>query len=343
MSLQQSIDEIKPAMWEDAFPIGTFQELKVDKVISRPFSRVARCLVKGSAETRAVFVKVYRNIMDKPSAEYVEKIQREYDITKFWYELLEGSEQFCVVKPLLVIPEKFIFVSEESRGENLFDMITQNAGFFSSASDIEQLTKAMFNVGRWLQYKETRLSPEEGLYSIPDLLDYVNVRLEILDSLPGKPLSLSYQQRIRSFFQRYGDTVADEERRMTITHSDFNPGNILVDNETVTVLDFGRRVTESYLLDVCKLHFQLYVLTFKPQFRSATIARLQQALLEGFGDPNADQKLMFRFLTIRNVTTHLTNILRSKQPSVKARVYNQYVLRKELKRLDELLKDIPKI
>lgn len=340
LTLQESIAQIKPDMWETSLPIGTFHDLEIDRVISRPFSRVARCVVKGADDTRAVFVKVYRNVMDKPSEEYVEKIQREYDITKFWYDLLEGSDEFRVVKPVLALPEKFIFVSEESKGENLFDIITGKAGFFPSNEDMKLLNRALLKVGNWLRYKESRLEPEEGLYSIPELLDYINVRLEILKELPGKPFPDSYSNRIRSFFERYGETISDTERRMTITHSDFNPGNILIGKDNVTVLDFGRRVTESYLLDVCKLHFQLYLLTLKPQFRSSTIAQLQQSLLEGFGDIHADEKLMFRFLTIRNVVTHLTNILRSRQQSLKARVYNKYVLNRELTLLDQLLKDI---
>ena len=268
-----------------------------------------------------------------------QKLIKDYEASKFWYQHFGQHTEFAVVKPVLAIPEKLITASEEARGENLYQLILENARFYPSADKMAVLNKQMHKVGEWLQYKQSILAIEGETYSIEELVDYMDVRFKILLEDSRRRFPADYRRKILNFIEYNRPALTAAELTVTTNHSDFNPGNILIDNDTVTVLDFGRLVSGSYLLDVCKLHFQLQLLTFKPQYRPSVIGELQKSLLAGFGNPDADDLRMFRFLSVRNILTHLTSVTHFWRNGFAERQYNLWVLRQELKLLDSILRD----
>lgn len=335
--LNELIFSIPPSRWEESLPIGEFRRLEVLQYITRPFSFIARCRVQGERDARVVFIKRYRNLKNKPPEVYRQKVEKEHQNALYWYQKFAGSPQFRVVKPLLAIPEQFISVTEESRGESLFQLVLKNARYFPSPAALRQLERCLRNTGAWLRYKHSILAEPGETYSPESLMEYMDMRLKILAEDPRRRFDPVLRERVLAFMAQQKTRFTPEDLLVSLSHSDFNPGNILVDGDTVTVLDFGRLVKESYLLDVSKLYFQLQLLTGKPQYRRGVVGQLQRALLEGFGDPGADQRRVFRCLMIRHILTHLNGITRFWKQGFAEKFYNRRVMRKELKMLDDLL------
>lgn len=335
------LSEITPEVWEQALPIGRFREAVVLQLMHRPFSDVARCQIRGDCGEKIVFVKKYRRKEGRPEARQREKMQRDIEAGRFWYDHFRDSAQFKVVKPVLALPEHFITVTEETPGESLFVLLQKHARFFAAPVKRSALEKHLCNVGRWLKLKQDKMRVPGARYSIDEFMDYLSVRLDILTDDPRRRFPAHYREQILNFIEDYRSGLTEEDFLITTNHSDFNPGNIIVEGESVTVLDFGRLVTGSYLLDLSKLHFQLHLFTFKPQYRHATITRLQQALLNGFGNPAIAENLMFQFLTVRHILTHLANVTRFWKFDFKERWYNTWVMNRELALLDQILNGYP--
>lgn len=335
--LDNLIAEIPHESWEQNLPIGRFQRVEHLQSITRPFSYIARSRIVGDRDARVVFIKLYRNTRQRSHEKMIEKIRSDYEIARFWYDHFADSPQYRVVRPVLALPEQYLFASEESSGEDLYQLILKKAAFFPAVEDLQLLCGHLRRVGEWLHYKKKVMHQSGVRYRIEDLQAYMDVRLKLLseDARRGFPLSL--HKRVLDYLETRGGAVPENDLGVSISHSDFNPSNILVGSDTVTVLDFGRRVEEHDLLDLSKLHFQLTLLTLKPQYRTITIERLQQSLLEGFGDAPAGERLMFRMLTMRNILTHLTGISQFWKQGGKEKLYNRWVMRKELAMLEKLL------
>ncbi len=335
------LSAIPPEAWEQALPIGKFRAATVLAMMHRPFSDVARCQIRGDSGQTIVYVKKYCRKEGRPEARHREKMLRDIEASRFWYDHFRDSPQFKVVKPVLALPEHFITVTEETPGESLFVLLQRQARIFAAPSKQSALEKHLFHVGGWLKHKQDIMWVPEARYSIDELLDYLTVRLDILTEDPRRRFPSHYREQILNFIEDFRGRLTDEDFLVTTNHSDFNPGNIIVNGKTVTVLDFGRLVTGSYLLDLSKLHFQLHLFTFKPQYRHATIARLQQALANGFGRPAIAENLMFQFLMVRHILTHLANVTRFWKFGFKERWYNTWAMNRERNLLDRILNGTP--
>lgn len=333
----QVVAEITQEEWEQNLEIGRFRKLQILKVMHRPFSVVGRCRVIGDKNESIVFIKKYRLQDGRTVQRHHEKIRQDMEAAHYWYTHFSDSHRFRVVRPVLDMPERSITVTEESTGENLFQILLQSAHLLAGTTKSQQLDKQVFMVGEWLNFKQQKMLIPNKNYNLNELVDYVNVRLEKLLEDPRRQFPAGLSPKVRNYFQEQISQVPENELLVTVNHSDFNPGNILIKNDIVTVLDFGRLVDGSYLLDVSKLYFQLELLTFKPQFSKSTIRRIQQMLLSGFGDANATEKMMFKLLLIRHILTHLANITRFWKFNLPERLYNTWVLRRELSILNRLI------
>ncbi len=169
------------------------------------------------------------------------------------------------------------------------------------------------------------------------MVEYINLRLKLLTEDPRRHFAPFYWTKILKYIEKNRELVTTQELFIKPSHNDFNLGNIIIEDERVTALDFAKIKMDSFLLDISRVYHQLYLMTFKPQYRMSIIKKLRKALLEGFGMPRADQLMMFRFLLIRHTLTHLVGITRFWEKDFKERMYNYWVLYRELRLLDSLL------
>lgn len=333
------INEIPQHKWEESLAVGSFRSLRIERVLERKFSLIAKCEIRGQLDRNVVYIKYYKNYHQKPEKEFINIIERDFRDLIYWSDKFQCSDQFNVVKPLFVLSDKSMLVTKEVVGEDLHQLLIDFDWLFASKKIFQHLRYKIHNAGAWLHYFHSiQSSPSrDEIYSIDDLVEYMDVRLKILTEERKRHFPEIYQKRIHNFIEKHRQLVSENELKVNLSHSDFNPGNIIVNGDSVTVLDFGKVKKESFLLDVSRFYHQLFLMTFKPNVRQKMIRNLQMALLEGFGKPGANQLTIFKFLLIRHTLTHLVGITRFWQKKFQERVYNYWVLYNELKFLDSFL------
>ncbi|GAB4368346.1 MAG: hypothetical protein Kow0042_09430 [Calditrichia bacterium] len=336
--MQQLIDSIPGNLWEEQLSLGEFREVQIETISNRKYSIVARCIVRGSTSESRVYVKHYLNKKNLPPDSFREVLENEYQILARYYEKFTRSDNFRVVEPLFVVSDKFLLITREAEGQNLAQLIKSEGGFFPSKAKMRRLTDGLKRTGSWLKYYHSLEKPSPNKYSVDELLEYMKVRFNILTEDSRRRFPQHYVPRILEFVERNRYAVTEEELTVFPSHSDFNLGNVLINDGQVTVLDFGRIKEDSFLLDLSRLYHQLFLMTLKPQYRAEVIRKLQKALLRGYGMEYADRLMLFRFLLIRHTLTHLVGITRYWQVKSKERLYNYWVLYRELNYLNKLLR-----
>ena len=116
---KSTVDSIPKKKWEESVGIGSFLDVKIEKVYTRPFSFIAKCTLTGDIRIKNIYIKLYRDYYKHGHKQLREKVESEYRTTLIWYNAFKPSEKYNVVKPILAIPDKYIFVTEETRGLNL--------------------------------------------------------------------------------------------------------------------------------------------------------------------------------------------------------------------------------
>lgn len=332
------IQQISPQKWEQCLDIGKFEGLEVLELLNRRFSKVCRCRVHGKKKKTDVYVKIFQDTVTIDNRGKVEAVRSEYETLYRWSAEFKNSAVYGVVTPLFYDPEKFIIVTKEVSGISLYNILNEKCKFHPDPGIVKQMSANLQKVGGWLQYFHSKTPPEDKLFSIDDLIVYLDRRLILLTTEYGRFFPHRYRKRVLNFLEEKHELITPDQLKLGLTHGDFNLGNIIVGNDKITVLDFGEVKFDSYLLDVARIYHQLYLMTLKPIYRPGTIQRLQGALLNGFGCPHATQLMIFRYLLIRHTITHLVTITRFWLKPPREKLYNFWVMRNELKLLDYLMR-----
>jgi hypothetical protein len=336
-TFREFIFSIPSEMWENHLPIGKVGDLEIENIVTRKYSHVARCVLTGSKAISRVYVKFYKNYKNLSSTEVLQQVKTDYQTLIHYNDKFKESNVFDVVKPLFFLPDPHVLVTLEASGKTLSDTICSGCNILASEEQLQRAMQYSTRAGAWLRYFQSLENSQSEFYSVDTLIEYMNIRLKILTEDSRRHFAPSYLTRIIDYIGKNRKSVTTEELYIKPSHNDFNLGNIIVQNERVTALDFSNIKKDVYLLDVSRVYHQLYLVTFKPQCRTTTIKKMQKALLEGFGMPDADQLMMFRFLLIRHILTHLMGITRFWETGVKERMYNYWVLNRELRFLNSLL------
>ena len=335
-AFHQIVQKINPILWEQSTPIGKFKNLTITNTIIRPYSYVVRCEIKGSIGEDVAFVKLYRNPKVKDLSEIAGLIQRDYDTFAFWTEKFTDLPNFNVVEPLWVLPEEHLLATREARGQTLFDLMLKNAAYFPGKAKTSLMEQHFEDVGTWLQHYQKLGGTGDELFDVGQLVEYVVERLNRLTSSRETLFPMTYCHKIEAFMERVRNQIPEEQLRTCRTHNDFNLSNIMVDGDRVSVLDFGASKVDSIYLDLSRFYHQLYLWSFKPNYRIRNIDKFQKSFLRGFGITNVRDLLLFRFFLIRHTLTHLITTTRFWQKPFKEKMYNRWVLHKELRLLDEI-------
>jgi hypothetical protein len=333
------VHSISYNLWENNLDIGQVSNLTIEEISNRKYSYVAKCLLSGTQTNSRVYVKFYKNGKNVTPDLLAQQVEREYQTILHYYNEFKKSDCFNIVKPLFTIPEKFILVTEEVAGENLYKIIGCENIFLSSGEKFKKISNSLFQVGSWLKYFHSLEEPFPTNYTIDELIEYIKVRLQILNEDKRRQFPENFSGEILTFIKKNEAAISVNELRIHSSHSDFNLGNIVVDGNRVTVLDFTKIKQDSFLVDVSRIYHQLFLITFKPQYRVKLIREFQRALLKGFGVEHADHFMLFRFFLIRHTLTHLVGITRFWQVNFKERLYNRWVLHKELSYLKYLVRN----
>ncbi len=335
---EQILTEIPIETWEQKLSVGKIRDIRIEKIFYRPFSIVGKCHIIGDEAEKSVFVKKVLVINNRSKDHHDRKFQEHLTATEFWNQKFVSNGNFQVVKLLFALPEKSIIVTEESKGTDLYETIKKNALPIYWSTKKSYLIKCIESVGGWLRTKHNIMKIDDEKYDLEAFREYLNVRLNILTEDPRRNFPVKLRDDILRYLDATCRDIPATDLSVEYSHSDFNPGNVLIDLPTVTVLDFGRLVRESYLLDVSKLYFQIGLFQFKPQYSVKALKTLQNVLLHSFDEELIANKRLFHWMLLRHNLTHLTNITRFWKARYPSKLYNQWVAKNEIQFIQQIVK-----
>lgn len=291
-------------------PVMAVEVLSVE---ARPFSEVARVRVSTGSRAVLAFVKMFRLKDDAPRhlAMMRERIERDFETSLRVSTALASVEGCAAVRPLACLPEHLALVTEEAGGETLSALLERRLSWRdpAAAADMEPVFE---RVGRWLNVFQA-CQPVGGEMTTEAILAYLEVRLRRLGGFRSA-FDDRCQQRVVEHVRSLVAQLAPQDLQERAVHGDFALGNVLVDGERVTVLDFAMASRGLRLHDLAHAWLQLDLLCAKPKFRPSAVRRLHAALLRGYDPTLETAHPLFRLLVLQHVLTHLTASYRREEP-----------------------------
>lgn len=245
-------------------------------------SLVLELAVADGGSVRDLVCKVHKRRSGE-SRPAPERARREYEILlSLTSGLAVGADSARpdrVPIPLGLDETAAAVVLESCRGRRLDELIRGDRTSLEPAR-VAAIERAVENSGRWLRWfqaqSDCRLGAEEAL-------DRLAVRAEADLENCRQSLGEARARRIARHVVALRDRIAPRAELATIHHGDFWPGNVLVNGDTVTVLDFEGFRDGVCLEDVARflLHLRL---ALSPPLIGFWLAPRRQSLQRRFLD-----------------------------------------------------------
>ena len=311
------------------------QQLSVNQFLERPFSVILN-LKAASDDRQSYFVKLYK-IVDLQKQRL--NIKKEFSISRHWFEKFKADAHFQVIEPVWLDEQNLIIVTRKSPGINLLKL-TDQLRFFPSRTSVRQVLDFLFRAGQWLNKFQSFPIDEKVPYleeavhlTLDYLQNYLLIRMQKMVKNPHLDFDQQLQEKILAFLQNQWQQADQDCKRLTFTHTDFSLSNVLVSQQKITVLDFGKCEINSPYKDLARFYHQLYLLGFKPSFQNNNVRKMQTAFLQGYGDPQADKCPLFKIFFMIHQVTHLGKISRFWERGPVENFYNRFLVKRVLKDL----------
>ncbi len=230
-----------------------------------------------------IIVKIYLPCVGLSSEDLKRRICREYEILELLSRKMRDFPNLSVVTPLALFPQHMAIVSKKSPGQQFQKVLTTRARFYPAKTTLQRLERWSFTSGRWLHVFQEITRPEQSRnLDFSEISDNVGKRLNWLVDSPKIPLTAEIAEQVSTYLNDCAKKLEHTTVEISGTHGDFFPGNMLVHEDTVTVLDFATFSYNASLMDVTYFWHQLETLMLKPIYRPTVIARLQQNFLTGY-------------------------------------------------------------
>ncbi|MFQ5561168.1 MAG: phosphotransferase [Nitrospinota bacterium] len=195
----------------------------------------------------------------------------------------------------------------------------------------------LFSVGKALQtFHNLESTHEIKPINFNEMENYFHVRIEKIlknNNLFAKGLG----ERIIHYLRNNQSELDARDLKQTISHCDFSPGNILVSQSGIAILDFARVNQWSPFLDLTHLYHHIYNFSYKPIFDKKTVQNITDSFLAGYGDINLKNHVLFKLFLIQNKLCQLVYLSRKSEHSLKSRLYNHYVMTKSVEMLEKMV------
>jgi hypothetical protein len=309
----------------------------------RALTDVLRVAIRepGRADPRThLFVKILRPRPSLDIEAMQARIVRDFETTRRIHEAMARWEDVGAVRPVTCYPDELAIVTEETRGETFNAYIGPRLRWFSGLPTLDEVEAVATRTGRWLQAFQT-IDARPDKFSLDELRSSLDLRLERLARTPRARWGSGDRMRTVRHVDRLMARVTQADLAEVLVHADFAPGNVIVAGSRIVVLDFAMTRRSSRLHDIARLHAQIELLCAKPQFRPASVARVQRALLRGFDPDLTARHPLFRLLLMLHRVNHLSS-LSMRRERFPASVYNAHLRRLHRRWIrDELSGDCP--
>jgi aminoglycoside phosphotransferase (APT) family kinase protein len=303
--------------------------LEVTERLSRPFSEIAKVRVSAAGRTTSLFVKIARVGPGRPDRSILtDRVVRDFELNARLFRAMAGHKGLAVVRPVVCYPEHLAIVTEEAAGETLLRLLEREAQWWPRKEARARLVRVLERTGWWLREFQA-IEAGRGRVVLDETRAYVDVRLARLLSSRRASFAESDRQAVLDAFDRRARDVPDAALAAVPIHADFAMGNILVDGDTVTVLDFAMGAHGTRHHDLAHLYMHLELLQMKPQFRAGLVRELQTALLAGYASSDAAAEPLFQLMLMQHRACHYLGVA-ERASGLAERIYNARIGRHHL-------------
>jgi Ser/Thr protein kinase RdoA (MazF antagonist) len=288
-------------------------DLRVRETIRRPGSVLWRVDAEDrSGRTRGLIVKLgtRQRAEDALAGRLVDRARREFETLAWLHRTLPRDRGISVPEPLLCLDDRPGLVLVECPGQTLGALVL---GARRSPHAAARLVAAFDKVGRAAALIQEQGGALDEPLDLEHLLAYDELRLARLERT--KSIAPALAAALRAESRRLVGLVPEgEARQAVVTHGDLCPGNILLDGESIVLLDFAMVGRGSIYQDLsyCHEHLERTLVRHRGRPPRALIRRLQAALLAGFSPSAAIDDPLFRLGQIRH---HLNFLVNTHEPS----------------------------
>ncbi len=311
--------------------------------IHRPSSEIVKCQVSFPGKNLHVYIKFFyrkEGSVQIGESEWLSRLENEVRITQNLFGHFKFHDEFSVPNIIAYFPEYKAVVMEESQGEQLLKIVSQKARGFPSQKSLTMLGRYFDRIGKWLAYfQEHTREDSVAILNLQEMLDYIDLRLKKLINSP-----LGIRKNFESDVKNYITDMIEKSNLSNITscgvHSDLSLSNILVDNRTVTVLDFSMYKTGLCYNDVSYFCVRIEHLAYHPFFRRRTIDLMEKSFLNGYAPGYNLKNPLFKIYYMRHKINRLVDLSRYQSLKGLKKIYQIYQFYCCLKDVEFSLKNV---
>lgn len=315
-----------------------------DKIIisidERRFSQIALVLLTTDTGQK-IYIYIKKSVPNKSLNETKEEIQKriiaEFQITKEVYQAFHDYSTFYIPYPISIFPEQLIYIMEECPGSPLSKLLRQSLVLWSSKNKKNILLDNLQLVGRWLNIFHEKFYIKDSVFNLEEMKAYCSLRLEKI--LRKNLIDETLSAKVIGFFEHTIPEVPKEDLRVSIAHCDFSPGNILIDEQKISIIDFTRAQPWSIFVDITHLYHHLNLFLYKPIFSKIFVDKAKDSFLNGYGMKELKHKKLFTLFLIQNKLCQLVYLSRKQEHSFKSNLYHKIIIKNAKRWLEETCRD----
>jgi thiamine kinase-like enzyme len=307
---------------------NSFYDIAIKNTLERRFSKVAYIQVKdNNGKQKNIYLK--ESVPNKALGETQEEIRgriiSEFETTRKINAAFSAYSEFCIPETIAIYPEELIYIIGECPGITLSDAIKTSALCWSRKEKRITLLNEIQLIGNWLQLFQQKIAVKTS-FSLEKMKEYCGIRLARIEK--KGLLSERFSNEVLDLFSENNlRDIKDKELGMALAHCDFTPGNILVGNNGISVIDFARTQPWSPYLDISHLYHHIDLFRYKPIFSKKYLAQLKSGLLEGYGQPNLADNKLFKLFLVQHKLCMLSYFSRKNEHSFKSNMYHKIIIR----------------
>src|SRR5436190_17939446 len=232
---------------------------------------------RGGSHT-AIVVK-HTNASTREKA--AESVTREFTALETTWNLLGKALEGSLPKPLLVLPEYGLLVTEMLPGEPWSRMLQRSLNYLTAPFRVEDVSQTARKIGVWLHRFHQATQQPALTHDRRAFEQEVSLQLE---GCVRRGLSDAAAEQIRRVVFDGSRRIEGQLLPAASRHGDFTPRNVLAADDRISVVDFENFVpVDTIYEDVSKFVAFLALLKGRPGYSKRAVDSVIASFLEGYG------------------------------------------------------------
>jgi aminoglycoside phosphotransferase (APT) family kinase protein len=258
----------------------------------RRLSDIAKAELAMGPRRITIYIKIHKHHVSTP--ERVEqKARLEFETLRHLHEAMTAGPGCAVPRPIAFFPEEIAVVTEEVKGQNLYQLIKRTLRPYAGLASRRSVESHCEASGLWLRQFQA-VTKRDTTKSLRDAGVLTRLTSD-LEACVSRGLAQSDSVRLVRFCEDRLAQLDGQAFPVVGTHPDFQPDNVVARADGVSVLDFTSFGYGLPWSDVGRFVATLEFFAKHPLYNRRRIAAFRVAFLRGYGlrGPEAEAVLVY--------------------------------------------------